>query len=272
MFAIGSSLKDARLRRGMDLATAAEATKIRSRHLQALEDEQFDVLPGQTYVRGFLKTYADFLGLDGQLYVDEYSSRFWVNEDGSPLPRRKVRIRRKHHRRIELNMVILTVVAIVGVTTLVIAAWKFGGAGTPKTAAPPARTSTAPRTVTHQPLARLTVKAAKGDSLIDVRILESPGRGRPAALPRHARARQVADLRRQVALARRQLAEARRALAERRHAARPPGHLRALRGSHAAADHVHGRLPLTGQPPGRGGHGPRSSSPAASSSAVSAPT
>ena len=46
MFAIGSSLKDARLRMGLDLTTAAEATKIRSRHLQALEDEPFDVLPG----------------------------------------------------------------------------------------------------------------------------------------------------------------------------------------------------------------------------------
>jgi hypothetical protein len=174
MFAIGSSLKEARLRKGLDLAAAAEATKIRSRHLQALEDEQFDVLPGQTYVRGFLKTYADFLDLDGQLYVDEYSSRFWVNEDGSPSPRR-VRIRRKHHRRIELNMVILTLVAIVGVTTLVIAAWKFGGTNetTPK---PAVRKPAAPRTVVHRPLAKLTVTAVKGNSLIDVRALRSPGR------------------------------------------------------------------------------------------------
>ena len=177
MFAIGSSLKDARLRKGLDLAAAAEATKIRSRHLQALEDEQFDVLPGQTYVRGFLKTYADFLGLDGQLYVDEYSSRFWVNEDGSPATRRKVRIRRRHHRRIELNMVILTVVAIAGVTTLVIAAWKFGGADSTPAAKPFRSTpAAAPRTVTHKPVARLTVKAVRGSSLIDVRILKSPGR------------------------------------------------------------------------------------------------
>lgn len=175
MFAIGSSLKEARLRKDLDLPAAAEATKIRTRHLQALEDEQFDVLPGQTYVRGFLKTYADFLGLDGQLYVDEYSSRFWVNEDGSPSPRRRVRIRHKHHRRIELNMVILTLVAIVGVTTLVIAAWKFGGASS--TAPKPAvRRPAAPRTVVHRPLARLTVKAVKGSSLIDVRVLSSPGR------------------------------------------------------------------------------------------------
>src|SRR5207248_6942079 len=169
MFAIGSSLKEARLRKGLDLAAAAESTKIRSRHLQALEDEQFDVLPGQTYVRGFLKTYADFLGLDGQLYVDEYSSRFWVSEDGSPSPRRKVRYRRKHHGRIELNMIILTVVAIVGVTTLVIAAWKFGGANsTPKKAV--ATKPAAPRTVVHGPLARLTIRAAGGSSLVDVHV------------------------------------------------------------------------------------------------------
>src|SRR5581483_1459155 len=160
MFAIGSSLKDARLRMGLDLATAAEATKIRSRHLQALEDEQFDVLPGQTYVRGFLKTYADFLGLDGQLYVDEYSSRFWVNEEGTPATRRKVRYRRKHHGRIEMNMIVLTLVAIVGVTSLVIAAWKFGGASS-STQKPPT-VPTKPTAVTRQALAHLTVTAHDG--------------------------------------------------------------------------------------------------------------
>jgi hypothetical protein len=174
MFAIGSSLKDARLRKGLDLPTAAEATKIRSRHLQALEDEQFDVLPGQTYVRGFLKTYADFLGLDGQLYVDEYSSRFWVNEDGTPATRRKVRYRRKHHGRIEMNMIVLTLVVISGVTALVIAAWKFGGASsTAKTQAPPAPLVT--RRATPD-LAQLRVKAIKGSSVIDVRVLTKKGR------------------------------------------------------------------------------------------------
>ena len=180
MFAIGSSLKEARLRKGLDLAAAAEATKIRSRHLQALEDEQFDVLPGQTYVRGFLKTYADFLGLDGQLYVDEYSSRFWVDEDGSPRVPRKVRVRRKHHGRIELNMIVLTLVAITGVTALVIAAWKFGGADAAKqtNALPPVPTK--PTAVTRRALATLGVKAVDGSSLVDVHVLLTGGRvGRP---------------------------------------------------------------------------------------------
>jgi Helix-turn-helix domain len=176
MFAIGTSLKDARLRKGLDLATVSEQTKIRARHLQALEDEQFDVLPGQTYVRGFLKTYADYLGLDGQLYVDEYSSRFWVNEDGSPREPRKVRVRRKHHSRIEFNMIVLTLVAIAGITALVIAAWKFGGS----TPTPPARTTSSPppaahRAVTRRPVASLVVRAVDGSSVIDVHVLGSSG-------------------------------------------------------------------------------------------------
>ncbi|HEY7222909.1 MAG TPA: helix-turn-helix domain-containing protein [Micromonosporaceae bacterium] len=174
MFAIGSSLKDARLRKGLDLRTTAEATKIRSRHLQALEDEQFDLLPGQTYVRGFLKTYADFLGLDGQLYVDEYSSRFWINEDGTPATRRKVRYRRKHHARIEMNMIVFTLVAITGVTALVIAAWKFGGASSKAT--PPAPVSPAAHRAPARPLAKLRVQAVDGSSLIDVRVLVKAGR------------------------------------------------------------------------------------------------
>jgi hypothetical protein len=172
MFAIGSSLKEARLRKGLDLPAAAEATKIRTRHLKALEDEQFDVLPGQTYVRGFLKTYADFLGLDGQLYVDEYSSRFWVNEDGSPGTRRKVRVRRKHHGRIEMNMIVLTLVAIAGVTALVIAAWTFGGASS--RTKPPA-TPGVSRRVSRLPATRLLVKAVDGSSVIEVRLLAGSG-------------------------------------------------------------------------------------------------
>ena len=179
MFAIGTSLKEARLRKGLDLATASEATKIRARHLQALEDEQFDVLPGQTYVRGFLKTYADYLGLDGQLYVDEYSSRFWINEDGTPASPRKVRVRRKHHGRIELNMVVLTLVAIAGITALVIAAWSFGSNAAKPSAKRPSVAPSAHRAVVRKDRATLVVRARKGSSLIDVRVLArnaGPGR------------------------------------------------------------------------------------------------
>ena len=76
MFEIGNSLREARLRRGTDFAQAELHTKIRGKYLRALEDEQFELLPAQTYVKGFLRTYAEYLGLDGQLYVDEFNSRF----------------------------------------------------------------------------------------------------------------------------------------------------------------------------------------------------
>jgi hypothetical protein len=68
VFEIGNSLREARVRQQLELAEVELATKIRARYLRALEEESFDVLPAQTYVKGFLRTYADYLGLDGQLY------------------------------------------------------------------------------------------------------------------------------------------------------------------------------------------------------------
>ena len=76
VFEIGNSLRDARVRQGLELTSLEAETKIRAKYLRALEEEQFEQLPGDTYVKGFLRTYADRLGLDGQLYVDEYNSRF----------------------------------------------------------------------------------------------------------------------------------------------------------------------------------------------------
>ena len=81
MFEIGNSLRDARLRQGLELDQLEAETKIRAKYLRALEEEQFEQLPGDTYVKGFLRTYADRLGLDGQLYVDEYNSRFTLAEE-----------------------------------------------------------------------------------------------------------------------------------------------------------------------------------------------
>ena len=69
---IGERLREARRARGLDLEEVAERTKIRSRYLRALEDEDWDLLPGATYVRGFLHAYAELLGLDAEAVVEEY--------------------------------------------------------------------------------------------------------------------------------------------------------------------------------------------------------
>lgn len=84
MFEIGNTLREARLRRGLDILQCEAETKIRAKYLRAMEEEQFDLMPSPTYVRGFLRTYADFLDLDGQLVLDEYESRFGIYEVAAP--------------------------------------------------------------------------------------------------------------------------------------------------------------------------------------------
>ena len=125
MFEIGNSLREARLRQGLDFPEIEQRTKIRGKYLRALEDEQFDVLPGQTYVKGFLRSYAEHLGLDGQLYVDEFNSRYVTGED-EPLirPRRSDNLARRGGRGGESRGILLALVAIAAVTALVIAAWR----------------------------------------------------------------------------------------------------------------------------------------------------
>ena len=69
---IGATLKDARRRLGMDIKEAEDRTKIRTRYLRALEAEEWEILPGPAYVRGFLRTYGQILGLDGEALADRY--------------------------------------------------------------------------------------------------------------------------------------------------------------------------------------------------------
>jgi hypothetical protein len=72
---IGASLREARMRARIDISQIEGETKIRAKYLRALENEEWDLLPGPTYVKSFLRTYAEALGLDAKLLVDEYKLR-----------------------------------------------------------------------------------------------------------------------------------------------------------------------------------------------------
>jgi cytoskeleton protein RodZ len=72
---IGASLREARMRARIDVADIEAQTKIRAKYLRALENEEWDLLPGPTYVKSFLRTYAEALDLDAKLLVDEYKLR-----------------------------------------------------------------------------------------------------------------------------------------------------------------------------------------------------
>jgi hypothetical protein len=69
---IGPTLREARNRRKVDLTAVEAAIKIRVRYLQAMENEEWDALPGGAYTRGFIRTYASYLGLDGDRLADDY--------------------------------------------------------------------------------------------------------------------------------------------------------------------------------------------------------
>ncbi|MBA3433278.1 MAG: DUF4115 domain-containing protein [Actinobacteria bacterium] len=127
MFDIGSSLREARLRQELDFPELEARTKIRPKYLRALEDERFDILPAPTYVKGFLRSYAEALGMDGQPYVDEYNSRFAIGDDDVVVRSRRVPAPRSHRPARESRMAVLALLAIAILTALVIAAWRFGG-------------------------------------------------------------------------------------------------------------------------------------------------
>lgn len=86
MQALGDTLREARMRQKIDITEVEAKTKIRAKYLRALENEEFDMLPGPTYVRSFLRTYAAFLGLDAQLLVEEYRVRHESAEEPEVQP------------------------------------------------------------------------------------------------------------------------------------------------------------------------------------------
>jgi cytoskeletal protein RodZ len=82
---IGDTLREARMRQRLDIADVEAKTKIRAKYLRALENEEFGLLPGPTFVRTFLRTYAEVLGLDPQRLVDEYRARYEPRDEVEPL-------------------------------------------------------------------------------------------------------------------------------------------------------------------------------------------
>ena len=134
---VGKTLRDARNRRKLDLEQAEGSTKIRVRFLRALENEEWDVLPGETYVRSFIRTYANFLGLDGARLAEEHRRDVGAVRPGERLPRadpmpipRAARPRRQLRlpprvAAVAVSAVLVGILIVVGVTS--------GGGGSSET-------------------------------------------------------------------------------------------------------------------------------------------
>jgi cytoskeletal protein RodZ len=83
---IGTTLREARMRARIDIGEVEAHTKIRAKYLRAIENEEWDLLPGPVYAKSFLRTYGDYLGLDSRMLVEAYKRRYERPSDHEPRP------------------------------------------------------------------------------------------------------------------------------------------------------------------------------------------
>ncbi len=96
---IGATLREARMRARIDVSEVEARTKIRAKYLRAIENEEWDLLPGQVYAKSFLRTYGDFLGLDSRSLLDEFKRRYEGPSDHENLPVTPLGRERERQRR-----------------------------------------------------------------------------------------------------------------------------------------------------------------------------
>ena len=114
------------MRARIDISEVETRTKIRAKYLRAIENEEWDLLPGPVYVKSFLRTYGDYLGLDSRLLIDEFRRRYERPSDHDLRPMSAVRRERERASR---GPLIPPRVIIGGILLLVVVALYVIGAG-----------------------------------------------------------------------------------------------------------------------------------------------
>jgi cytoskeleton protein RodZ len=160
---VGSALQRAREVRGLSLDEAARDTRLRVDQLDALEREEFDVLPGEVYVRASLRTYASYLGLDADKVSSAYA-RTAMEMDPAPPPGKLGPVERMiAASRIRDNQRFLIVAAITILVVLLALGVLSQGEAAPPTATIPAETASP---VPTDPTIRVVV-VARGDVSVE---------------------------------------------------------------------------------------------------------
>jgi hypothetical protein len=130
---IGQTLRETRMRNRIDITEVEAGTKIRAKYLRALENEEWDLLPGPTFVKTFLRSYADYLGLDSRQLVEEYKQRFErpSTMELTPFARGPGPRRERRRSRALLGPVLAVVLVLVLVLGALYAlgSWGDGGGG-----------------------------------------------------------------------------------------------------------------------------------------------
>src|SRR6478736_2957761 len=153
---IGETLREARMRRRIDMTDVEAATKIRAKYLRALESEEWELLPGPTFVKTFLRTYAEYLDLDARLLVEEYKQRYErpAGMDITPLNLRQQRRARRVAPRLGP-----AVIVVLGIVVLLAALYVLGKIGENNNNNPPT-----PRAVTTPAAGKTKKSTAAADN------------------------------------------------------------------------------------------------------------
>lgn len=104
------------MRARIDISEVEAATKIRAKYLRALENEEWDLLPGPIYIKSFLRTYGDYLGLDSRMLTDEFRHRYEKPAVHDPRPVSSLareRERRSRPPRIPTWVPVVVVIAVL---------------------------------------------------------------------------------------------------------------------------------------------------------------
>jgi len=173
---IGATLREARMRARIDVSEIEAQTKIRAKYLRALENEEWGLLPGPTFVKSFLRTYAQALGLDGKALVEEYRLQ---NERGSeafePIVSspRSARNPRRAPRSGPSRGYVLAVGAILAVIVVLVVLLAIGGGGGSSKTSNTATTTISAKKVKHHPAAThhsSTAQSSTGAALVSLSL------------------------------------------------------------------------------------------------------
>jgi cytoskeleton protein RodZ len=147
---IGATLREARMRARVDVSEIEAKTKIRAKYLRALENEEWSLLPGPTFVKSFLRTYAQALDLDGRALVEEYRLHHEGPADGAfdPIASTPQRTRRRVPGSRPSRGYMLSVGAVCLVIVLLIVLLATGG-GSSKNGSGSSHGTTAKSHTTH---------------------------------------------------------------------------------------------------------------------------
>ena len=147
---IGTTLREARIRARIDISEVEARTKIRAKYLRAIENEEWDLLPGPVYVKSFLRTYGDFLGVDSRLLVDEYKRRYErpADQDLRPISARS-RERERKRRGPRLGPVAAVVLVLVVVVAALFVVGSLNKNSSTSSTTPPTTAASKSTTTTH---------------------------------------------------------------------------------------------------------------------------